>query len=160
MKLLKGLDRCKYISKVIDNINYLVWVKDHDNHLLFANEAAFKFFKKMSHEKEIIKCPLDINGFEERKNMKIIIDKQDIWLQISSMLVNIEDDENKIFKGILIFAYDITIRKQKEDEVSRILDKKIDVWKEEKRKRSLQLDENNKEMMRMFNLSDLTGVTL
>jgi len=153
MKLLKGIDRCNYISKVLDNINYLIWVKDSEDNLIFANNTAFNFFKRMT-KNEIIKCPVNIDGHEENKSIKIKIDNKDIWLQFSSMPINIENHES--FKGILVFAYDITKRREKENEVSRILDEKIGKWKQEQDERALRLEENNKEMYAMLNLTEVS----
>ena len=57
MALLKGIERCEYISGVMDNIHYIIWVKDKDDNLIFANKTAFELFKKFS-ANDSIECPV------------------------------------------------------------------------------------------------------
>ena len=152
MPLLKGIERCEYISKVMDDINHLVWVKDKDNNLIFANSLAFDFFKKMRKNGDI-KCPIEIEGYEEDKTTKIQVDDNEIWLQYSSMPIF---TGNSLFEGTLVIASDITERRIKGNEVSKIIDGKIDAWKKEQDIRALKLEQNNKEMYEMLNL-DING---
>jgi hypothetical protein len=152
MPLLKGIERCEYISKVMDDINHLVWVKDKDNNLIFANSLAFDFFKKMS-KNDSIKCPIEINGYEENKTTKIQVEENDMWLQYSSMPIFTEGSS---IEGTLVIATDVTERRIKTNQVSRIIDSKIDEWKKEQEIRALRLERNNKEMYEMLNL-DING---
>ena len=149
MTLLKGLERCEYISKVVDDINYLIWVKDEDDNLIFANKAAFEFFKSISGG-DVIKCPVEIKGHEDNQEIKICTnDECDVWLRFSSMPVY---SEERNLDGILIIANDITKEKESVMKVSEIIDRRIVEWNKEKEERTRKLDENSQTIFEMLSL--------
>jgi len=147
MALLKGIERCEYISGVMDNIHYLVWIKDKEGNLIFANKTACELFKEFG-VGNILECPVETNGNEKDEVVKLKIDGDDLWLRYSSMSVLANG-----YDCILVLANDITEFKEKEIKVSKILDEKISEWKEEKEVRSRRLEKNNQEMYAMLNLA-------
>ncbi|MBU0777871.1 hypothetical protein KKF82_06400 [Patescibacteria group bacterium] len=148
MALLKGIERCEYISKVIDDIDFLIWVKDKDDNLIFANKPAFDFFRKLNRENVLI-CPIKMEECEKDKEIKLNIEGNNLWIRFSSMPIHNEK--------VLVIADDITDQKENETRVSEILDKKILEWKIEREERFKRLDRNNQEMFEMLNLMKNSG---
>jgi hypothetical protein len=145
MAILKGLERCMYISDIIDMSDYLVWSKDMSGNLLFVNKKAFDVFKKLS-SNDIIECPFNITDNSENNEDKIELDNKDMWLRYSSEIVDKSDG-----KKILVVAKDITEEKKKEQQLEKVLDEKILEWKKEERERSERIDKSNKEVYRILN---------
>jgi len=148
MALLKGIERCEYISGVMDNIHYIIWVKDKDDNLIFANKTAFELFKKFS-DNDSIECPVETNNSEKNGIVELKFNDNSVWLEFSILPVYQDG-----YDCILVLANDITESKNNEIKLSKILDGKIIKWKEEKEERFNRLRENNQEMYAMLNLTD------
>ncbi len=141
MTILKGIERCKFISEILDNSHYLIWAKDIEGNLLFVNKPAFELFKEIS-SNGYLECPIEIKTDSKNEEAKINIDGNDVWLGYSSTIITKDDGS----KYILLLAVDITEEKEEMMEISKHLDEKISEWNKEKEERLKKIDERNKEM--------------
>lgn len=144
--MIKGLDRCRYISETIDEIDQMIWVKDKNNNLLFSNKAAMNFFEKLN-ENGIIKCPIDINSYHKDKEVEI----NGKWLRYSSIPVH---ESSNFPEGILIMADDITEEKEEEARVLNILNEKLIQWGKEKKARAERLSDVNKNIYNSLDIDN------
>jgi Zn-finger protein len=145
MTILKGLERCKYISDILDESDYLVWSKDMNGNLLFVNKKAFNVFKQLN-KNGFISCPFNITENVENIDCKIEIDGREVWVRYSSEILYKKNEYN-----ILIVAKDVTEEKMKEKEIEKILDQKISDWQKEEQERSARIDKSNKEVFKILN---------
>jgi hypothetical protein len=150
MTILKGIERCQFISDMLDESHYLIWAKDMSNNLIFVNKPAFDLFKKLSMNGSLV-CPIEIKENSVDKEAHITIDDVDIWLGYSSTVIT-----NEGSNFILILAKDITDKKKDMMDLSETLDRKISEWNEEKRERLQKIDKRDKEMIEVLNLTSKT----
>lgn len=142
MSMLKGLDRCQYVSSIVDEIDVLMWVKDDSDNIIFLNKAAKKFFKELSEDGEV-RCPIDVNGIHENEEVQMA----GRWLKFSSVHV---DGIDKAPKGIFIIAKDVTKEKNEELETLKLLDEKIQNWERERNARAERIEVHNRVISEML----------
>jgi PAS domain-containing protein len=146
MAILKGIERCEFISDILDNSDYLIWSKDMDGNLLFVNRRAFDVFKRVSTD-DCIECPLDIRSSDDNKECSVFVKGEQLWLRYSSTLIKREGEDY-----ILVIARDITEEKKKRIEISEMLDEKISEWKREDREKTRKINETNREIFQILSL--------
>lgn len=141
--LLSGIERQVFVTKVLDDISLMVWVKDRNNNLIFLNKHASNKLFDCDSVSDITKekCPLSCQAQkvctqEEQVIEQIKIRGEDVWLNCKKIPINESG-------GMVVFAEDITDRIKKENVILEKLNTKIEGWKS---KRKLSIEKSNEEM--------------
>ena len=141
--LLSGIERQVFVTKVLDDISLMVWVKDRNNNLIYLNKYASNKLFNCDSVSDITKekCPLSCQAQkvctqEEQVIEQVEIKGEQVYLNCRKVPIN---DSG----GMVVFAEDITDRIKKENVILEKLNTKIEGWKT---KRKLSTKKSNKEM--------------
>ena len=136
--LLSNQEKQLFLTNAVDELSIMVWIKDKDGNLIYLNKIAMKTLFKCTDEQDIKlnKCPLKCNKDniidDEPIIEEIIYNNKVMYLKSRRFLLQNGD--------IFVSSEDITNEIIEEQQKVKLLNNKIDKWKD---RREIKSKESN-----------------
>lgn len=144
---------CYLVGRILDNVDYLIWIKNKDDEFVYANKTACEVLFMCDQEK-IPQCKMSTEA-TSYENKKRVVEERirlkgggELWIEASKLPI---DEEGLM----LTIAKDITEQKQHEIELENALKQKIEEFETERREQTELLDIKERELMSV--LEDIKG---